>query len=90
MQNLFLDKRVGKRGISPLIATVLLVAFAVSLGAVVMNWASGADEAETELAAPSGCIVSAPITEPLQQLMVNYLNNKIDKQQFFSQVEQYK
>ncbi|MFH1174446.1 MAG: archaellin/type IV pilin N-terminal domain-containing protein [archaeon] len=31
---------VGKRGISPLIATVLLIAFAVALGAMIMNWAS--------------------------------------------------
>lgn len=30
--------RLGKKGISPLIATVLLIAFAVALGAVVMNW----------------------------------------------------
>ena len=28
----------GKRGISPLIATVLLIAFAVSIGAMIMNW----------------------------------------------------
>jgi flagellin-like protein len=28
----------GKKGVSPLIATVLLIAFAVALGAVVMNW----------------------------------------------------
>jgi len=28
----------GKRGVSPLIATVLLIAFTVALGAVVMNW----------------------------------------------------
>ncbi|MBN2567406.1 hypothetical protein JXB02_04965 [Candidatus Woesearchaeota archaeon] len=28
----------GKRAVSPLIATVLLIAFAVALGAVVMNW----------------------------------------------------
>jgi flagellin-like protein len=34
-QSLFLQ---NKRGISPLIATVLLIAFAVALGAVVMNW----------------------------------------------------
>lgn len=27
-----------KKGVSPLIATVLLIAFAVALGAVVMNW----------------------------------------------------
>ena len=28
----------NKKGVSPLIATVLLIAFAVALGAVVMNW----------------------------------------------------
>ena len=28
----------GKKGVSPLIATVLLIAFAVALGAVIMNW----------------------------------------------------
>ncbi len=31
----------SKRGVSPLIATVLLIAFAVALGAVVMNWGRG-------------------------------------------------
>jgi len=30
--------RLKKKGVSPLIATVLLIAFAVALGAVVMNW----------------------------------------------------
>jgi len=29
---------IGKRGISPIIATVLLIAFAVVLAALVMNW----------------------------------------------------
>ncbi len=33
-----MHKRNHKRGVSPLIATVLLIAFAVALGAVVMNW----------------------------------------------------
>lgn len=28
----------GRRGISPLIATVLLIAFAVSIGTMIMNW----------------------------------------------------
>jgi flagellin-like protein len=31
-------KKRGKRGISPLIATVLLIAFAVSLGTMIMSW----------------------------------------------------
>ena len=30
----------NKRGISPLVATILLIAFAVSIGALIMNWAS--------------------------------------------------
>lgn len=28
----------GKKGMSPLIATILLIAFAISLGAMIMNW----------------------------------------------------
>ena len=31
----------NKKGVSPLIATVLLIAFAVALGAVIMNWGRG-------------------------------------------------
>ena len=33
----------NKRGVSPLIATVLLISFAVALGAVVMNWGRNLD-----------------------------------------------
>lgn len=36
----------GKKGVSPIIATVLLIAFAVSLGAVVMNWGKTISEKE--------------------------------------------
>jgi len=44
-------KRVfHKKGVSPLIATVLLIAFAVSLGAVVMNWGRGYVETTMEQA----------------------------------------
>jgi len=34
--------RMGRRGISPLIATVLLIAFAVSIGTMIMNWGKDA------------------------------------------------
>lgn len=30
--------KTSKRGVSPLIATILLIAFAVALGSVIMNW----------------------------------------------------
>jgi flagellin-like protein len=31
---------VSKKGMSPIIATILLIAFAVALGAMIMNWSS--------------------------------------------------
>lgn len=41
---------LGKKGISPLIATVLLIVFAVALGTVVMNWGRSYVEETVELA----------------------------------------
>lgn len=38
----------GKKGVSPLIATVLLIAFAVALGAVVMNWGTNFVKEQTQ------------------------------------------
>ena len=37
------SKPFNKRGVSPLIATVLLISFAVALGAVVLNWGRNLD-----------------------------------------------
>jgi len=48
-----LNRRLNRRGISPLIATVLLIAFAVSIGTMIMNWGKDAvavgDCSETKL-----------------------------------------
>ncbi|MEM4756213.1 MAG: archaellin/type IV pilin N-terminal domain-containing protein, partial [Candidatus Woesearchaeota archaeon] len=50
----------GKRGISPLIATVILIGFAVALGAVVMNWSkaqlntSGCEKVEIDFEKVAG------------------------------------
>lgn len=38
----------GRRGISPLVATVLLIAFSVALGAVVMSWGESYIEQRAE------------------------------------------
>jgi flagellin-like protein len=35
----------SRRGLSPLIATVLLIAFAVAMGAMIMNWSSNLGDA---------------------------------------------
>jgi flagellin-like protein len=41
---------VGKRGIAPLVATLLLISFAVSLGVVIMNFGRAQVELEAECA----------------------------------------
>jgi len=50
---------MNKRGISPLIATILLIAFAIALGLVVMNWGKSYIEEKAEFSAgatdSSGC-----------------------------------
>ena len=50
---------MDKRGISPLIATILLIAFAIALGLVVMNWGKSYIEEKAEFTAgatdTSGC-----------------------------------
>ena len=32
---------MNKRGLSPIVATVLLIAFAVAIGAMIMSWTTG-------------------------------------------------
>ena len=54
------SKKMHKRGVSPIIATVLLIAFAVALGAVVMNWGKGfvestAQDTQTRANLELGC-----------------------------------
>lgn len=45
---------LGKRGVSPLVATLLLVGFAVALGGVVMSW--GQNIVEDGAAGHSACV----------------------------------
>lgn len=75
---------MNKRAISPLIATVLLVAFAVALGAVVMSWTSGV-EAEPGAGA---CVIGAMPSDPLQQLMISYIKGDVSKQEYLAREKQ--
>ena len=48
----------NKRGLSPLIATILLIAFAVALGAVVMNLGRTFENKGIPIPGDSGCVVN--------------------------------
>ncbi len=45
----------NKRGISPLVATILLIAFAVSIGALIMNWSSSTEISGHKIIDTSNC-----------------------------------
>ncbi len=45
----------NKKGVSPLIATILLIAFAVALGAVVMSWGKNVESSSSELLSIEKC-----------------------------------
>ena len=47
---------LGKRAVSPLIATVLLIAFAVALGAVVMSWGRSYVEDQIDISSGSSAV----------------------------------
>jgi len=56
----------NKKGVSPLIATVLLIAFAVALGAVIMNWGRGfvqdrTADVETTTEIETGCALDVQL-----------------------------
>lgn len=72
----------NKRGISPLIATVLLIAFAVALGAVVMSWGKAyVTMDDTERVACSKVELKIHVIEEPQlsfSRTENYLNFMID------------
>ena len=58
----------SKRGVSPLIATVLLIAFAVALGSVVMNWGLNLGAAKQGF----GCINTKIETREISSFEVCY------------------
>jgi len=55
----------NRRGVSPLIATIMLIAFAVALGAVVMQFGAGLESsscgADIQIIAESACIGASTI-----------------------------
>ena len=77
---------MNKKALSPLIATILLVAFAIALGTIVMGW--GKDYV-TKL----GDIEQTPITEkqicedPLVILQIRYARGEISTQEYLQKKE---
>lgn len=81
---------MDKRGLSPLVATLLLVVFALAIGTVTMNWGKSYVEQIKE-GTVSGAtsdvqvINLKEIDTPLKQLQLKYITGKITKEEYLIQ-----
>ncbi len=82
---------MNRRGLSPLIATVLLVVFALVIGTITMNWGKSyvdkiKDEPSVEEAIStidSAVIISIKdLNTPLKELQLQHITGKITQQEY--------
>lgn len=76
----------NKRALSPLVATMLLVVFALVIGTITMNWGkSYVERIKEEPIAEfdSAVIISIKdIDTPLKELQLQYITGKITKEEY--------
>ncbi len=80
----------SKRALSPLIATILLVVFALVIGTITMNWGRSYVEKIKEEPVGVGAdvfdsavIISIKdIDTPLKELQIDYITGKISEQEY--------
>ena len=72
---------MNKRALSPLVATVMLVVFALLVGTLTMSWANATVKLPEDI--PSTVTVTLyHIDTPLKQLQLDYLSGKITLDQY--------
>ncbi len=87
----------SKKGISPLIATILLIAFALIIGAVTMNWgkayAEKSEEPNKDSPSGNGFVIDNAvmiinydkIDSPLKELQLKYLTGRISQDEYLKE-----
>ena len=81
---------MDKKGLSPLVATLLLVVFALAIGTITMNWGKSYVEKIKE-GAPGAemgnslVINLKDIDTPLEELQLKYLTGKITQEEYLRQ-----
>lgn len=78
---------MNKKGLSPLVATVLLVVFALIIGTITMSWGKSYVEGmaeETEEGALKDTITISPdnVDTPLKKLQLDHITGKISKEEY--------
>tara|TARA_Y100000310_G_C20555246_1_gene750172 strand:+ start:902 stop:1198 length:297 start_codon:yes stop_codon:yes gene_type:complete len=81
----------NKRALTPLLATLLLVVFALAVGTLTMSWGKtyvsglkGDDVASSEVFS----VTSAQLNTPLKQLQMEHIQGKISQQSYLQKESQ--
>ena len=79
---------MNKRALSPLIATLLLVLFAIIIGAITMSWGKNyvehiEDKAPVEKLESSIVISIKDINTPLKDLQVKHITGVISEEEYY-------
>ena len=79
----------GRRALSPLVATILLVVFSLVVGVITMNWGKSyvAKIAEEPVEEHGGTVVldMNDVDTPLKELQLMHLTGKITQAQYLEQ-----
>ena len=82
---------MNRKALSPLVATILLVVFALVIGTVTMNWgrtyfeAIEEPEEEGKLLESAVLISIKDIDTPLKQLQIDHLTGKLTEEEYLKE-----
>ena len=83
---------MNKKAISPLIATILLVLFALVLGAITMSWGKGyvekiEEKPESTIEALNGAFIISikSLDTPLKELQVKHITGRLTEEEYLEQ-----
>lgn len=78
--------KLGKRAVTPIVITTLLIGFAIALGSIVMTFGGSVNYEENASVVQSQICIEQP-QEPMKQLMMDYINDKITLLEYYQKEE---
>ncbi|HZX45427.1 MAG TPA: hypothetical protein VFF28_07140 [Candidatus Nanoarchaeia archaeon] len=75
---------MNNKGLSPLLATIMLVVFALIIGTITMNWGKGYIGKLGEAEGKTIVISPQEIDTPLKQLQIEYITGEITEEEYFA------
>lgn len=79
---------LNKRALSPLVATILLVVFALIVGTATMNWSKNyVETVPDEFPEPTGSSIVISIDQinnPLKELQIKYITDQLTLDQYIT------